>query len=334
LLENVGFDAVRRWLPFNMTASALTNYALNKSLRPASVPGSVRDLYMEHALLKAAGQALISGASATTQYGIMPFGLIIGAGATLTGTGNPAYDALLLIDAIQPVGVTELRADPYGLISAVGAIALRNPEAVVQLMDDNNLVQLGTCVSPLGRPRKDRTAMKVAVKFQDGSQIKETVRGGHIFRCPLPVGETAEVRVSCSSGLTMNNKRRVRFTAQGGLAGIIFDGRGRALQLANDSKIRAELLPMWVQETSGNPLVEIEESWLDVMIQDKVSDAAAQAKPKPARKRRGLFGRGRKNDQRTVMDSMEASEDELSDFLDDLSEDEGDELSELRDVLS
>jgi hypothetical protein len=34
------------------------------------------------------------------------------------------------------------------------------------------------------------------------------------------------------------------------------------------------------------------------------------------------------------MDSMEASEDELSDFLDDLSENEGDELSELRDVLS
>ena len=91
---------------------------------------------------------------------------------------------------------------------------------------------------------------------------------------------------------------------------------------------------MWVQETSGNPLVEIEESWFDVMIQDKVSEAAAQARPKPTRKRRGLFGRGRKKDQRTVMDSMEASEDELSDFLDDLSEDEGDELSELRDVLS
>src|SRR5690606_28756715 len=49
LLETAGIEAVRRWLPFYATDDEVLGYALNKMLRPATVPETLRDLYLEHA---------------------------------------------------------------------------------------------------------------------------------------------------------------------------------------------------------------------------------------------------------------------------------------------
>ncbi len=67
-----------------------------------------------------------------TQSGVIPFDLVIGSGSALTNLGNFGYSALLLLDAVQPGGITELKSDPFGLIPALGAVALQNPQAVVQ----------------------------------------------------------------------------------------------------------------------------------------------------------------------------------------------------------
>ena len=52
LLEAAGVEAVQKWLPLNASKSDLQNYALNKSLRPATIPVTLWDLHIEHALLK------------------------------------------------------------------------------------------------------------------------------------------------------------------------------------------------------------------------------------------------------------------------------------------
>ena len=219
---------------------------------------------------------------------------------------------------------------------------------VVHLLDENNLNPLGTCISLDGKPRKDKPAMKVKIVADYGDEkdiLEETVLGGHLFVYPLPMGRTAEVWVRCMGRARINGKRRVKLTLNGGLAGLIFDARGRPLPVSDDVRERAIQFPMWVQEMTDDPLLVIDEAWLQ-------ETETTEAPPQEEKKRRG---RRRKKDKKADEalgidmegledlddidldegDDLEAGLDELLADLGDLDDlDDEDQLSELRDVLS
>jgi|FLYN01.1.fsa_nt_gi uncharacterized protein (TIGR01319 family) len=289
LLDKLGYDAIRRWLPFNASQSEILTYVLNKALRPATIPETLRELYLEHALLRAGIEALLAASRPAWTKAVenhvrapMPsFDLIIGAGAALTQTGHPAYGAMLLLDALQPTGVTQLRADPFALIPALGALAHTHPEAVVQVLDSYSLERLGTVISVSGEPRAGRRAMKIKIITDDGQTVKQEVQGGHLWVFPLPVGKSVRVEVSAGRGLHINGRGRIKMTLEGGTAGLIFDARGRPLPLAMDARGRAAQLPLWVSEVTGDPVKAIDEAWLAPLKEEKVEEAA------PTRRRRG-----------------------------------------------
>lgn len=315
LLDTVGLPAVRRWLPFPVQPNEVYNYAANKALRPPTVPMTLRSLYIEHALLRAAIHAMV--ADARPAWGVLPgplpFDHIIGAGAGLTNLGNPGYTALLLLDAFEPSGVSVLEADPYGAIPAMGALAGENPEAVVQLLEGNALETLGTAISATGKPpREGRTAMKITIKTDDDVYEHE-LNGGHVWTYALPPGVTAKVTVRCSGDMNINGQRKSEFTVLGGKLGLIFDARGRPLALADTPQGRAAQLPQWISEATGDAVIEIDPAWLEEAGGDEIDLIAtmpdegesagkagksrrgrrrAEKAEKPAR--RGLFGRGRR----------------------------------------
>jgi hypothetical protein len=333
MLEAVGLENVRRWIPFNYDEARLNNYVLNKSLRPASLPMTSRDLYIEHALLRAGVRTMITESNPDWEYDPLDVSLVIGTGAALTNTGHPGYDSLLMLDSIQPAGVTVLQSDPHGLVPAMGAIALVAPSAVVQLLENNNLDPLGTCVSVQGKPKLDKMAMNVKIVPEDDDEetITHTVMGGHLWVYPLPVDKTALVTIKCRRGLSINGKRRVKLTLTGGLLGLIFDARGRPLTLLADANKRAEQFPMWIHEITGDPLLEIDPDLLKP-LDDEGQD-------KKSAKKESKRGRGRRSKRKE--DVVEESEDDalaalLEEDLDDLLDDEleSDEQDDLRDVLS
>ncbi len=294
LLDKLGYEAIRRWLPFNASRAEILTYVMNKALRPGSVPETLRSLYLEHALLRAGIEALLAasrpawtkGVERTSNGSTPPFDLIIGAGAGLTQTGHPAYGALLMLDALQPVGVTQLRGDPYALIPALGALAHTHPEAVVQVLDSYNLELLGTAISVSGQPRIDKRAMKIKLVTDDGQTIKQEVQGGHLWVLSLPVGRSVRVEVSAGRGLHIGGRRRIRMTVEGGTAGLIFDGRGRPLPLAMDARARATQLLLWASEATGDPMKEVDESWF-APLKEEAAEEAVPRREKKGRRRRG-----------------------------------------------
>jgi hypothetical protein len=320
LLDMLGAPAVESWLPFITAPNQVRHYVLNKTLRPGTIPETLRGLYIEHALLRGGLQALLGAARPVwtasaddAVQGLMPpFNIIIGAGAGLTRTGNPGYNALLLLDSLQPTGVTSLLADPYGLIAALGALARVNPEAVVQVLDGSSLERLGTCFNLSGLPTAERPAMKVKITTEDGDVAEQEINGGHLWVYKLTAGKQALVEIRLlGRGLTIAGKGRVKTTVEGGTAGLIFDARGRPLPLAETARERAAQMPLWISEITGDALIPISEEWLvesseegDV-VDDSIASAAAvkgklrrkptrTAKEKPAqaaKPRRGLFGR-------------------------------------------
>jgi len=339
LLESVGIEALREWLPFNITTTELINYAYNKSLRPQTIPMSLRDVYIEHAFLRAGIRAMILRANPDWENTPMNVAQVIMAGAALTKTGHHAYDALLVLDALQPVGVMTMYQDPYALVAAMGAIAPYAPDAVVQLLDNDNLTKLGTIFVPTGNIRKDRTAVEIIIE-ENGEKLRYTVEGGHVFVYPIPVGQTVNVRVRCSGGIAINGKRRLKMTLEGGALGLMIDVRGRLLNLG-DVNTRAVMMPQWVHEATGDPLQEIDPKWLE-SIED-VQEVAEKARnkrraeirqisPKADKKGKGKGDKGKKSAKREELKEL-LTDEALESLLDD-EEDAQDELGALRNALS
>jgi hypothetical protein len=342
LLDLLGEDRLARWLPFNVTPNQLRHYALNKTVRPGSLPETLKGLYIEHGLLRAGIQALIAAArpswkNVPAANGEMPaIATIIGAGAALTRTGHPGFNALLLLDSVQPTGVCTLYADPYGLISALGALAHVNPEAVVQVLDGSNLERLGVVVSLSGLPAAGRTAAHVKITTEDGLIIQQDVPGGGLWAYPLGVGRNAKVEVNAAGRYKIGDRSRVRLALEGGTAGLIIDARGRPLPLALDVRGRAAQMPQWVAQMTGEPARAIaEQDLVAARDEDDASLAtppeempkrgrraprAGKPAPKPAAKGSGgLFGR-RGKAQGTEADARSGRADEEPDIQSELDE--------------
>lgn len=255
LLSAAGVDAVRRWLPFDADPSDIHNFATNKSLRPGIVPYSVREAYLEQALMKVAVSEIArrSGLSSAPLIDTV----IVG-GAPINETGHPGYSALLAIDALGLRGVTKIWGDPYGLTAALGAVAGSRAEAVAQIIDGTGYALLAATLCVSGSPRFDKPAVQIIVEPEDGQKTTITVNGGHLAVYPLALGERATLRVKVlGRGLDIGGKRSFRLKLTGGGAGIIIDARGRPLPLALPAAQKAALMPLWIAEVTGDEPREI-----------------------------------------------------------------------------
>jgi hypothetical protein len=183
---------------------------------------------------------------------------IIGAGAILAQPINPGIGALLLMDALQPVGVVDLKLDPYGVLPILGAMAYLEPLATVQVLENGGLLNLATAISPAGRPTGG-TAMEVAVKYASGRTVGRTVQSGSLTTIPIPAGQKAQVTIKLSRGLTLNGRSRLNLTVEGSAAGLICDGRGRPLLVPKDLDRRAAALPRWYAGVAGAAMVQVAE---------------------------------------------------------------------------
>jgi hypothetical protein len=247
-IQAVTPDQVMRWLPFDLSADALWDYAYNKELRPSTVPGTAEELMIEQAVAREIIRAMVAEARPEWGLGhgdILPnFQPIIGVGALLTEAQHPGVSAMLLLDALQPVGMTELQLDPHNLVSALGVLAYLNPLIAVQTLESGGLVNLGMAFSPLGSARYGQDAIHVRVRQPNGQTIRKAVKGGEIWMAPVLPGVTVELLIKLRRGLSINGRQKLKLNVTAGAAGIIFDARGRPLVMPRP-KDRAARFMKW-----------------------------------------------------------------------------------------
>ncbi len=327
---------LRRWLTWDATDAELANYAHNKSLRPATVPQTENGLELEYAFAREAMRIVVDQArqnwpvAVSSSVALRP---IIGAGTVLSQAPHSGYAAMLMLDAIQPVGLTEIWLDPAGLIPALGTVAYLQPSAVVQMLDEGDLLKVGSVVCVEGRVRRiGRGGMRVKIKLSDGQEVRQEVAAGMIWTYPLPPGQIASVEIRLSRGLTVNGKSNLKLKLEGGAAGLIFDVRGRPLPLPRDADVRALLYPRWVDGTRGTVrqrIADEEESVVDektlgkvalvdstdveqVLLDDKPVEGLVEVQEPPPK--RGLLGFLRRRKPAKQLELPESGE-EGSDFM-------------------
>ena len=259
-LEMIGEEAIGRWLPFHPRKGELAQYALSKGLRPASVPLDMRDRYIEYALLRACIRAMTGELN---QLDRTRLSLVILAGGTFSGSGQGALDMMLAADALELEGIVQVKSDPHGALSALGALASVEPTAVVQLANGNVLENVGSLLRVSGRAATGTSALKVKARRDSGEIIEREVSVGDVWHLPVAHARTVDLRIQARRGLSIGGKRRLRLKLEGGRGGLLFDARLGAQESAATMTERAVNMLRWYAAVTGQEgPVAIPESWL------------------------------------------------------------------------
>ena len=251
VLEQVGVQRVARWLPFIATEEELREYVLNHMLHPEVIPTTVRDLQIGQAFAR---EALTLTVETAKQRNVewLDADLILATGGALSHAPKYGQAALMLLDALQPQGVTSLVLDRTMLVSQLGAVATVAPVAAVQVNENDAVThRLGTCVIPFGAIPQGQIAVRVGIEYRNGRQLTVDVIGGSIEVIALRTNEQALLSLfpapGVDVGLGPGERARAAEEIDGGLIGLIIDARGRPLALPTNDRERQARLQQWMQ---------------------------------------------------------------------------------------
>jgi hypothetical protein len=255
-LEQIAPDDLTRWLPFEMGVDEAREILLDKGLHSSSVPQTWEDLVLEYALAREVMRHIVAQARPGWLRGghhplahAPQWDLIIGSGCTLTRTPHTGYSALLLLDALEPVGVSQIALDASGVAASLGALAGVHSLAAAEVVEQDAFLNLGTVVAPLGTARPEEIALRVKVIYPDGREIQQEVAYGCIDLIPLAPGERATLELHPTRRFDVGlgePGRGVTAEAEGGVLGLIIDARGRPIKLPVDGEGRRQLMREWL----------------------------------------------------------------------------------------
>ncbi len=260
LLDQVDIADVLRWLPFSIAPSRARDRLLNKTLYPGSIPQTRQDLLLEHAATREALRLALrdslpgwSDVRSLPEGCIPPCSPIVAGGNVLTRVPSPGHAALILVDALQPLGVSTLYLDESNLMPTLGIVAALEPLATVQTIRSGGLTLLGTVVSPVGNTRRGEAAL--TVKVPEGSMAGALeVMPGEIRAFPLPdlkPGAKIELKPARGMDIGRGAGKSVELSYRGGVVGLIVDARGRPLPVERNSETQRERVREWLLEMTG-----------------------------------------------------------------------------------
>jgi hypothetical protein len=261
LLRYSRLTNIKRWLSVEISDDYLRDYIYNKSLYPASLPVTEDDLAIEQALVREVIRAAVSRTikrypkDNRARVSLLPwFEPIVAAGSALTNAPTVAQCLLMLLDALQPCGVTTLVLDRNRLAAPLGAAASINPILVVQVLESSTFASLGTVISPVANVRPGVPVLRLHMTYESGKETDLEIKHGKIELLPLPQGQSANIRLRPlhRADVGMGGPGRggtVRVV--GGALGVIVDGRGRPLHLPEDIGKRRELMKRWQWTLGG-----------------------------------------------------------------------------------
>jgi MutL protein len=251
VLQQVGWQRIARWLPFHVTEEEIRQYVFGQMNHPQAVPATNWELQVSQAFAREAiGLTVEALKRANVEW--PDSDLILATGGILSHAPKYGQVAMMLLDSLQPRGVTSLVLDKTMLISQLGAVATAAPIAAVQV-NENDAVshRLGTCVVPFGNMRQGEIALRVGIEYSNGQQLNVDVMAGSIEVVPLRANEQALLTLfpapTVDVGLGPGERARAAEEIDGGLVGLIIDARGRPLNLPSEETERQARLLQWTQ---------------------------------------------------------------------------------------
>lgn len=255
LARAVGAESILRWVTSPVDEDDLREYILTHTLRPRLLPATPLALEMQHALAREAIR-LAMHAPGTRLAGLHPMDIVLGTGGVLAHVAHPADAALILLDGLQPRGITSLVLDSAQLAGMLGNLAMLSPDIAAALSSTDAVPQLlGSVISTEGDAPEGQLAVRVVMEFMDGRQEVAEVPSGALMRLPVAPGEQTLLSIFPASnvdiGLGPGQHARSSEPVEGGVLGLIVDARGRPLRLSPESELRVQQVRAWRRALRG-----------------------------------------------------------------------------------
>lgn len=182
-----------------------------------------------------------------------PLDLILAGGGVISEGASLGQSLLLLLDAIQPIGIMPVLLDQNNILPSLGVAATRNSYLPVQVIESGAFIGLGTVVSVNTSAEYGEQVLRAKLAYSDGTEVRSEVKFGGLEILPLPGGQTAQLTLQplrrADVGLGSGKGGVVPVT--GGAMGVIIDARGRPLHLPSDAVRRRELMKKWYHTVGG-----------------------------------------------------------------------------------
>ena len=249
-------ERVAQWAPEEPIPQALRFAALNRSAHPAAVAATSAELQLAHAVFTAAArEALRASEDGRSPLNHESLDLIVLTGRAARSAGRAVQAALLLVNILEPAGVTQLAIDPTSSLAMQGALARTGARVAFE----STLVPLGVCVAPRGRARAGEPAVLVDVRPSSGARIEREVSAGALDVIQWDARVPAEVRIWPQArfdvGLGNGRPARLKANVGSGMVGLIVDARGRPLVWPDEADERQARLQQWLRSMDAFPPV-------------------------------------------------------------------------------
>ncbi len=247
-------DRVGRWAIDEPLPQALREIVLNRTARPWAVPGTAVELQSQHAMWTVAvREALRQGAEGRNPLEDATLDLAVLTGLGARTVGRPMQASVLLINALELWGVTQLALDAPSALGMTGALI----DAGVHVAVESSLTPLGVCVAPRGQAKPGDQAVVVEVHPRDSAAIEREVGAGALDVVQWAPGVPAEVRIwpgpKFDVGLGYGRPAQLSAPVLPGVAGLVIDARGRPLTWPDDADERRAHVQHWYRALNVYP---------------------------------------------------------------------------------
>jgi hypothetical protein len=255
MLNHTTLEEIARWLPLEISEKDLRDYIYNKAIHPAIIPATVEAQAIEQALARSAMQIALQKLSSSfpkkdghpVSRALPLFEPIVAAGSVFTQVPTRGQSLLMILDGLQPSGVTTIVVDQNNILSALGAAASINNILPIQVIESGSFQNLSMVISLVGHSQVGAPALRLRLKNDAGEENVIEVKYGSLEVVSLPQGQAANIYLQPLNrfdvGFGPGRSGGVKVT--GGALGLVIDARGRPLRLPADPGRRRDLLKKW-----------------------------------------------------------------------------------------
>lgn len=271
VLAEAGLANIMRWVPFTIDEQTLRNRIKNKMIRPTTIPQTLDELQIEHAISREAlrlalihHKSLATGlkgiqqertisdvfeqqTSGRTLIDMLTLNLIVGSGGILSHAPRRIQSMLMMVDAYEPLGCTMLSVDSIFMMPHLGVLSTINEQAATDVFVRDCMIYLGTCIAPIGQGKEGDLCADYEIVFPDGRLVKDQLAFGELRLFALEPGMKANITLRPAKSVNLGTGAGAAMTREvmGGAVGLLLDGRGRPLQLPAEQSARVAALKTW-----------------------------------------------------------------------------------------
>jgi hypothetical protein len=278
VFAEAGIDNVQRWIPFAIDEVDVRDRIKNKMIRPTTIPQTLDELKLEHALSREAlrlafdqhrklavalsgvrqerdiSEAIQQTGAGESLVDVKKLDLLVGSGGVLSHAPRRAQTMLMLIDAFAPEGVTRLAVDSIFMMPHLGVLSAVNPKAAKDVFIRDCLIFLGTCIAASGAGKEGTPCFEYEITLPNGKRLQGSLKVGELWRTELAAEEFATVRLIPSRRFDVGagTGRQLEAKVAGGVVGLVLDARGRPLPLPAGPE-RVARLEKWAAVLDAYP---------------------------------------------------------------------------------